>query len=101
MSVASTVTNSDDSTRNEQFELTDTVTLVESNPVDYVSFDLNELLQTPCSYPDFDLKSLLLHSPMGNAILKYYDKNSLLDDAHRKRMVEIIIRHLYQHIIQQ
>lgn len=64
-----------------------------------ISFDLNELLQGPPTYTEFDLKFLLQNSPLGQGILNYYEKHEILDDLHSKRLVEIIIRHLYHHIM--
>ncbi|CAH1106691.1 unnamed protein product [Psylliodes chrysocephalus] len=40
--------------------------------------------------PEFDLKTLLETSPLGNSILNYYLANGALDQKRRRRLVDII-----------
>ncbi|XP_074032341.1 uncharacterized protein isoform X2 [Leptinotarsa decemlineata] len=52
-------------------------------------------------FSDFDLKTILQTSPMGNSVLKYYETKKQLDGTRRTRLVDIIMKHLYNHIIKQ
>ncbi|XP_077280586.1 uncharacterized protein LOC143907596 isoform X3 [Temnothorax americanus] len=61
---------------------------------------INVLSNVECShFLNFDLKNLLISSPYGNSILKYYQKNNLLTFSLRAKLVNIIVRHLYTYII--
>ncbi|CAH0562887.1 unnamed protein product [Brassicogethes aeneus] len=53
------------------------------------------------TFVDFDLKTLLSTSPLGNSILKYYETNGQLDNTRRNRLVDIMIKHLYNHILRR
>lgn len=52
-------------------------------------------------FPDFSLNNLLLKTAYGKSILTYYDKNKCLDDTHRSRLVDMIVKHIYNYITQQ
>ncbi|CAH0562948.1 unnamed protein product [Brassicogethes aeneus] len=67
---------------------------------------LNEILQAieneeivtediSYQFPDFDLKTLLQTSPLG----KFYETNNSLDNLRRGRLVDIIIKHLFNYIV--
>lgn len=51
------------------------------------------------SFPNFDLETLLQTSPLGLAVLNYYKTYSTLDEKNRNRLVDIIIKHVFQYII--
>lgn len=52
-------------------------------------------------FPDFNLESLLLTSPMGFTVKSYYNKYGVLDNTRRRRLVDIIVKHIYSYIIQK
>lgn len=51
--------------------------------------------------PEFDLRTLLHTSPLGNSILNFYETNNCLDQKRRSRLVDIIIKHLFTYIVKQ
>lgn len=52
-------------------------------------------------FEEFDLKTLLLTSPLGKSILNYYGTYKKLDNTRRNRLVSIIIKHLYNYIVKK
>ncbi|CAG9855336.1 unnamed protein product [Phyllotreta striolata] len=64
----------------------------------YFGDNIDKILYRP-KFVDFDLKTILLTTPMGNSILKFYEVNNMLDNTRRGRLVDIIVKHLYKHII--
>ncbi|KAB0790540.1 hypothetical protein PPYR_15061, partial [Photinus pyralis] len=68
--------------------------LVYQNP----QIDLFERVSKPL-LPEFDLRTLLQTSPLGSSILNYYAAHKQLDNTQRSRLVDIITKHLYTHII--
>lgn len=52
-------------------------------------------------FPDFDLKTLLQTSPLGNSVLNFYQANQGLDHTRRSRLVDIIMKHIFNFIIKQ
>lgn len=55
------------------------------------------IIGTP--FPEFDLKTLLATSPSGIAVLHFYKENSALDEKNRNRLVDVVIRHIFDFII--
>lgn len=86
---------SDNNTLPDLAHQKDTDILISLNDVDF------DLLTRPPIYPDFDLKEVLSKAPEGKSILSYHDKNNILDEKHSNRLVDIICRHIYDHIIKQ
>ena len=69
-------------------------------PIDSeISFSLSDLFPAKCSFPDFDLKTLLETSPCGKSVLQYYSANNGLDSKRKNRLTDIIIRHLFTFIV--
>lgn len=66
-----------------------------------VDLDISALLDFQHTFPDFELHTLLQTSPMGHSILKYYQTNNCLDTTRRGRLVDIIVKHLYNYIIKK
>ncbi|CAG9763967.1 unnamed protein product [Ceutorhynchus assimilis] len=71
-----------------------------------VSSGLEELEETlrnliRPSLPEFDLKTLLQTSPLGNSVLQFYNANGSLDQKRRNRLVDIMIKHIFNHIVKQ
>lgn len=66
-----------------------------------LSFSLLDLFpkQTRSSFNDFDLKTLLETSPGGKSVLLYYATYNGLDTKRKNRLTDIIIRHLFTHIV--
>ncbi|KAL4713684.1 hypothetical protein ACJJTC_004215 [Scirpophaga incertulas] len=58
----------------------------------------NNIVITRC-FPDFDLKTLLQTSVGGNSILKFYETNSFLNNNKRNQLTDIVIKHIYTHIV--
>lgn len=50
---------------------------------------------------DFDLKTLLLTSPLGKSVLNYYSTYGKLDSTRRNRLTDVIARHMYTHAVNQ
>ncbi|CAH1176704.1 unnamed protein product [Phaedon cochleariae] len=48
-------------------------------------------------FPEFDLRTLLITSPLGNSVLTFYDANKILDNTRRNRMVDIIMKHMFKY----
>lgn len=80
---------------------TETVLTVESTNSLEDELDISELFNIPNTFPDFEFNTLLQTTPMGNSILKYYATNECLDNAGRTRLVDIIVKHLYNYIIKK
>lgn len=51
------------------------------------------------SFLNFDLHTLLQTTPGGNSILKFYETNGILNANKRNQLTDIIIKHIYTHII--
>ncbi|CAG9765773.1 unnamed protein product [Ceutorhynchus assimilis] len=67
-----------------------------------VSSGLEELEETlrnliRPSLPEFDLKTLLQTSPLGNSVLQFYNANGSLDQKRRNRLVDIMIKHIFNY----
>lgn len=54
------------------------------------------IMGTP--FPEFDLKILLATTPSGIAVLNFYKENNKLDEKNRNRLVDVIIRHIFDYI---
>ncbi|CAG9820023.1 unnamed protein product [Phaedon cochleariae] len=52
-------------------------------------------------FPEFDLRTLLITSPLGNSVLTFYDANKILDNTRRNRMVDIIMKHMFKYHVTQ
>lgn len=50
-------------------------------------------------YEDFDLKTLLITSPLGKSVLTYYESYKKLDNTRRNRLCSIIVKHLFNYIV--
>lgn len=69
--------------------------------LDNVDIRFVDLYKKKITYKDFDLENLLKTAPLGNSVLNFYKTHNHLDDKHINRLNEIIVRHLYDHIIKQ
>ncbi|CAH0553157.1 unnamed protein product [Brassicogethes aeneus] len=56
------------------------------------------ILEAP-QFPDFDLNTLLQTTVLGNSVLKYYSTYKTLDQTHRNRLVDIIVKHIFNFIV--
>lgn len=74
------------------------IVLINSKSPEF-SVKTNETETLYTSFPEFDLKTLLQTSPMGNSVLCYYEKNKVLNNIKRKRLVDIVIKHIYTYVI--
>lgn len=69
------------------------------NDISNITFtDLENYLFRP-RFDDFDLKTLLKTSPLGNTVLEYYNKYEKLDETRRNRLVDIIVKHMFNFIV--
>ncbi|KAL4713320.1 hypothetical protein ACJJTC_015307 [Scirpophaga incertulas] len=50
-------------------------------------------------FPDFDLHTLLQTTVGGNSILKFYETKKILNNTKRNQLTDIIIKHVYTHIV--
>lgn len=70
-----------------------------AEPTSMIIYEEDILRIIKSSYEDFDLKTLLLTSPLGKSILTYYKTYNKLDNTRRNRLVSIIVKHLYNYIV--
>ncbi|XP_030763798.1 uncharacterized protein LOC115888271 [Sitophilus oryzae] len=90
--------NNDNITTDESSHQSNVQVTAETPVIIYENDDFLKLLLKP-RFEDFDLKTLLLTSPLGKSILNYYKINNKLDNIRRNRLVSIIVKHLYNHIV--
>lgn len=69
----------------------------EKENLDSIRAELEQFLRPPL--PDFDLRTLMQTSPLGNSVLNYYKANNTLDDTRRNRLVDIIVKHIFNYIV--
>ncbi|KAG5892754.1 hypothetical protein JTB14_027018 [Gonioctena quinquepunctata] len=63
-----------------------------------ISFHSQEQLDSyKIVFPEFDLRTILLTSPLGNSISTFYDANKILDNTRRNIMVDIIMKHMFKY----
>lgn len=60
-----------------------------------------ELIGCRPPFPEFDLKTLLSTSPLGNNILKYYETNKELTAKHRNTITEVVCRRIFTRVVNQ
>ncbi|XP_031334783.1 uncharacterized protein LOC116164711 [Photinus pyralis] len=65
--------------------------------VNNLSFDLSIL--TESMIHEFDLRTLLTTSALGKSVLKFYDTYRMLNGTQQNRLVDIIVKHIYNYII--
>lgn len=93
------------STRERNNEENPTVLAINDNtPVNFplelnnISFDLSIFNE---SFSSFDLKTLLSTSALGKSVLKYYETYGKLLNTQQNRLVDIIIKHIYNYIVKR
>lgn len=91
--------NIDENVKNDNQHKVDEI--IEYAPIIFYDQDITSITILKPRYEDFDLKTLLLTSPLGKSILNYYKVNNKLDNTRRNRLVSIIIKHLYTHIVKK
>lgn len=68
---------------------------------DLPGLEVSPRLMLSEQFPEFDLKTLLQTTPMGNSVLNYYDTHNTLDNPRRICLVDMIVKHLYVYIIKK
>ncbi|KAK4886435.1 hypothetical protein RN001_002706 [Aquatica leii] len=71
----------------------------EINKQSKAEYNLVEYSILQPSFPNFDLATLLSTSPFGLSVLNFYKENNNLDYTRRNRLTDIIIKHIFNHIV--
>ncbi|KAK4885067.1 hypothetical protein RN001_001338 [Aquatica leii] len=71
----------------------------EINKQSKAEYNLVEYSILQHSFPNFDLATLLSTSPFGLSVLNFYKENNNLDHTRRNRLTDIIIKHIFNHIV--
>ncbi|CAH0562947.1 unnamed protein product [Brassicogethes aeneus] len=67
------------------------------NSFDWSDVQISFLLEP--KFADFDLKTLLSTTSGGCSVLNYYHSHGHLEEKHRNRLVDVVIRHIFNVIV--
>lgn len=88
-----------DSSADVSNEINNSTSIIITNE-EGTAFDSDDLFNfLRPKFEDFDLKTLLMTSPLGKSVLAHYSTHFKLDNTKRNRLCAIIVKHLYNHIV--